>query len=89
MEVTHLFHYASMALYLTLIISMPTLLAASVIGIVFALIQALTQLQEQTFAFTIKLLTSCIALALTLRWMGAQILTYTESILDLVAVVGR
>ena len=43
--------YASQALYLVLVISLPPIVIASVIGILLSLIQAVTQLQEQTLTF--------------------------------------
>ena len=38
--------YLVQALYLTLMLSMPTILVASVVGTLFSLFQALTQIQE-------------------------------------------
>ena len=43
--------YASQALYLVLVISLPPIVIASVIGIVLSLVQAVTQLQVQTLPF--------------------------------------
>ena len=40
--------YAMKALYLVLMLSMPPIIVASLIGILLSLIQAITQLQEQT-----------------------------------------
>ena len=48
--------YAVKALYLVMILSLPPIIVASVVGIVLSLIQAITQLQEQTLAFGVKLL---------------------------------
>ena len=58
--------YASQALYLVLVISLPPIVIASVIGIVLSLVQAVTQLQEQTLSFGVKL----IAVVLTLFLLG-------------------
>lgn len=59
--------YAMKALYLVLMLSMPPIIVASLIGILLSLIQAITQLQEQTLTFGVKLL----AVVLTLFIMGA------------------
>ncbi|MBQ4615344.1 MAG: flagellar biosynthetic protein FliQ, partial [Mailhella sp.] len=48
--------YASQALYLVLIISLPPILIASVIGILLRLIQAVTQLLEQSLSFGVLLI---------------------------------
>ena len=50
-----LFEYSYEALLLILIISAPPIILASIVGIMVAIFQAATQIQEQTFAFAIKL----------------------------------
>ena len=44
------------ALYLVMMLSLPPIVVASAVGIVLSLIQAITQLQEQTLTFGVKLL---------------------------------
>ena len=61
--------YASQALYLVLIISLPPIVIASVIGILLSLIQAVTQLQEQTLTFGVKLIAVVVSLFLLGGWM--------------------
>ena len=74
--------YLSKALYLTLWLSLPTILVASVVGTLFSLLQALTQIQEQTLSFGVKLIAVGITLALTARWMGIELFNYTFSIFE-------
>jgi len=76
-------------MYLALLLSMPAIVTAAVVGTVFALIQALTQLQEQTLSFVFKLVATIGALALTVRWVGVELVRYTITLLDMVQVVGR
>lgn len=54
---------------LTLVVAAPLLLSAMVIGLIVTLIQAVTQLQEQTLTFLPKLLTMAVIFVLTLPWM--------------------
>ena len=70
------------ALYLTLMLSMPSILVASVVGTLFSLFQALTQIQEQTLSFAIKLIAVGITLYLTAGWMGGELLNYATSLFD-------
>ena len=63
--------YASQALYLVLVISLPPIVIASVIGIVLSLVQAVTQLQEQTLTFVPKII--CVFLGMMI--FGSWILT--------------
>jgi type III secretion protein S len=68
------------ALYLVFWLSLPPILVASVVGTLFALFQALTQIQEQTLSFAIKMLAVFITLLLTSGWVGAEIYNYSLSI---------
>ena len=72
--------YAAKALYLVMILSLPPIIVASVVGIVLSLIQAITQLQEQTLTFGVKLLAVGLTLFLLAKWLGAEILRYSEDI---------
>lgn len=69
------------ALFITSIISAPVLVAGMFVGLVIGLLQALTQIQEQTVAFVPKLVAMGLALAFTLPWILAQLLDYSENLL--------
>ena len=70
------------ALYLTLMLSMPAIVVASVVGTLFSLFQALTQIQEQTLSFAVKLIAVGVTLYLTAGWMGGELLNYAISLFD-------
>lgn len=72
--------YAVKALYLTLMLSLPPIVVASVVGVLFSLFQAITQLQEQTLSFGIKLLAVALTLFLMGDWIGAEILRYGDEL---------
>jgi len=59
-------------------ISLPPIMVASVVGILFSLFQAITQLQEQTLSFGIKLIAVGITLFLAAGWMSGQIIQLCE-----------
>ncbi|ETO50092.1 type III secretion system protein SsaS [Yersinia pestis 24H] len=46
--------------------------------LVISLVQALTQIQDQTLQFLIKLLAVSATLLMTYHWMGATLLNYTQ-----------
>jgi type III secretion protein S len=75
-------NYASEALYLVLMISLPPIIIASIIGILLSLIQAVTQLQEQTLTFGVKLIAVVLSLFLLGGWMSGEILRYAEGIFN-------
>lgn len=74
--------YTAKALYLVLMLSMPPILVASLVGIFISLIQAITQLQEQTLAFGIKLLAVVLTLFFMGGWLTGELLRYSEEIFN-------
>jgi type III secretion HrpO family protein len=75
-------HHASTAVVLVLLLSMPPILVATIVGVLVSLIQALTQIQEQTLGFAIKLIAVVITMVATAPWVGAQMVQYTRQILE-------
>lgn len=82
MEVVDIVSHAVKALLLVLWLSLPPIVVASVVGTLFSLFQALTQIQEQTLSFAIKLVAVGITLFLTARWIGGEIFNFTVSLFD-------
>jgi type III secretion protein S len=76
-------------LLLVLMLSMPTIVVASVVGVLFSLLQALTQIQEQTLSFAVKLISVGVVLVLTASWMGGEIYNYTVSLFDALGATTR
>lgn len=72
--------YAVKSLYLILMLSLPPILVASVVGILLSLIQAITQLQEQTLTFGVKLIAVISTLFLMGSWLSSEILRYSDEI---------
>jgi len=70
------------ALWLMLVLSGPPIIVASLAGLLIAFIQAATQLQEQTLAFTIKLVAVVITLFLMAGLMGETLFQFSERIFD-------
>ena len=70
------------ALYLTLILTAPPVLAARLVGLTISLIQATTQVQEQTLTFVPKLVAVMVTLVLVGPWTMSQIVNFARSILD-------
>ena len=89
MDPQDLVSYLSKALYLVLWLSLPPIVVASVVGTLFSLFQALTQIQEQTLSFAIKLIAVMATLALTARWIGGELYNYTVSIFELIPQLTR
>jgi type III secretion protein S len=82
MEQVDVVSHVVRALLLTLWLSLPPIVVASVVGTLFSLVQALTQIQEQTLSFAVKLVAVGLTLFLTARWVGGEIFNYTVSLFD-------
>jgi type III secretion protein S len=89
MEVTDVVSHTVRALLLVLWLSLPPIVVASVVGTLFSLLQALTQIQEQTLSFAIKLVAVGLTLFLTARWIGGEIFNYTVTLFDAVPHIAR
>lgn len=64
-------------LTLVLLLSLPPILVASLIGTLVSLLQALTQVQEQTLSFGFKLIAVGITIFVTAPWLGGELYRYT------------
>ncbi len=82
MNGTDVVDYVVQALTLTLILSMPAIAVAAIVGTLFSLLQALTQIQEQTLSFAVKLIAVGLTLFLTASWLGGELMNYTLAIFD-------
>jgi type III secretion protein S len=77
------------ALWLVLLLSAPPILAASIIGLLVAFMQAATQLQEQTFIYTVKFLAIVITLFLSASMVGGSLFHFSERLFTLFPALVR
>lgn len=76
------------AVTLTLVVGAPLLLSALVVGLLVTLIQAVTQLQEQTLTFLPKLVTMAVVFVLVLPWMLRKVTEFLVVSLQSIGSVG-
>ena len=67
-------------LLLVLIASAPPLLASMGVGLIVSVMQATTQIQEQTLTFVPKLVAVFISLVIAGPWIGAQLVRFTHTL---------
>jgi len=82
MDVTQILDYSVRAVMLILILSMAPIAVATIVGVMVSLVQALTQVQEQTLGFAVKLIAVSLTLLATTVWMGNELLQYTSNVFD-------
>lgn len=68
------------AIWTIIVGSGPAVAAAMAVGIVVALIQALTQVQEMTLTFVPKIVVIFFVISLTAPFIGGQIYAFTEMV---------
>lgn len=68
------------ALVLSLLIGAPALLTAIVVGLVVSLMQAVTQLQDQTLSFVPKIIAMMVVMLYTLPWVLSEIVEYSHEL---------
>ena len=66
-------YLAKQALILSLLLSLPVVLTGTVVGLLFSLFQALTQIQDQTLSFAVKLVFIMGAIYLTVDWSAIKL----------------
>ena len=67
----------------------PVLGAALIIGLVVAIFQATTSIQEQTLTFAPKFFVILVVIALLGGWMFTSMREYTIQIFQMISVLGR
>lgn len=82
---TQVVQLAYQGLLLILILSAPPILVSLVFGILVAIFQAATQIQEQTLSFTIKLVAVVLTLIGMGGWLGGQIMSFATNIFTHIA----
>lgn len=80
MDIASFASHLQQALTLTLILSMPTVLAVAAVGLVVALLQAVTQIQDSSIGYGVKLVTGAIVLVLTSGWAGGALLAFVDGL---------
>lgn len=76
------------AVWTMLKVAGPILLLALVVGLVIALFQALTQMQEMTLSFVPKIAVIFLSLLLLLPFMLSTLIGFTERLMDRIVSLG-
>lgn len=81
MSTEALIEFAHRGLLLALWVSLPTVAAAALVGLSIALIQATTQLQDQTVGQVFKMIAASLVLALSASWLGLSVVNFADEML--------
>lgn len=69
------------AALLTLVVGAPILISGMAVGLVVSMLQAVTQIQEQTLSFVPKIIAMILVMMLVLPWIMTQMLDYTANLI--------
>ena len=81
MTVDHATELIRHTLIMALIVSAPMLVIGLVVGVVVSLLQAVTQIQEQTLTFIPKIAAMFAAAILLLPWISHRLIEYTSAMI--------
>jgi type III secretion HrpO family protein len=80
MPIAELVHRAEEALLLSVLVALPAVSVAALVGLVVAVLQAATQIQDVTIAHLPRFLAVAAVLALFGPWMGHQIAAFAARV---------
>ncbi|EDO7865901.1 flagellar biosynthesis protein FliQ [Campylobacter coli] len=67
---------------ITLLLSLPMLLAGLIAGLIISIFQATTQINEMTLSFVPKIILVVIVIIFLMPWMTTTMIDFTENILN-------
>ena len=76
-------------LWMAVLLSAPPLIVATLCGVTVSLLQAVTQVQDQTLPYVVKLVAVAVTLAGMGRWIGVELVQLTELSFTLVQAAGH
>lgn len=74
-------------LYLVLMVSAIPMAAALVTGLIISILQATTQIQEQTLSYVPKVVAVSLSLAIVGPWMLKEVVQFAQMILNSIPLV--
>jgi len=75
-------------LWVLILISSPMMIVGLAVGLVIALFQALTQIQELTLVFVPKIVAIFLTMMVVLPFMGATLGVYMQRVVELIVASG-
>ncbi|BEV15665.1 type III secretion system export apparatus subunit SctS [Herbaspirillum huttiense F1] len=82
-------NFFQQGLWMAVMMSAPPLVIATLCGVVVSLIQAVTQIQDQTLPYVVKLVAVAVTLATMGRWIGVELLRLADLAMTMVPDIGR
>jgi type III secretion protein S len=84
MDLSNLVYLGQKGLQLSLVLSLPIIAATVIIGLLTAVFQAATQIQDQGLPTALKLIVGMVCLVMFQSWIGAEIKIFAEQAFQMV-----
>lgn len=65
-----------------LMLALPVMLAALVVGVLVSIVQAITSVQEQTMVFVPKIIAVIVTLIVLFSWMASKVMVFTTQLFE-------
>ena len=75
-------------IWVMIIVAAPMMIVGLVVGVIIALFQALTQIQEMTLVFVPKIIAIFVTMLVALPFMGSTMASYMTRLADLIVTGG-
>lgn len=88
MNGTEVLDIARDGIWVMILVAAPMMAVGLLVGVVIALFQALTQIQEQTLVFVPKILAIFVTMLVALPFMGSTMSSYMTRLADMIVTGG-
>jgi type III secretion protein S len=90
MQTHELVAWTQKALWLLMLTAAPAVIVSAVVGLLIAVVQAATQVQDQSISQSAKLGAVALVLLVSGAWMGVEVFRFADSVLrDLPGMVRK
>ena len=86
MDFDNIGRMTSTALTLCLLVSLPAVLVAALVGLVVSFLQAVTSLQDSSISHSIKLVAVSVTVMLAAPWGASAVLQFARSVMESIFV---
>ena len=86
MDFDNISRMTSSAMMLCLLISLPAVLVAALVGLVVSFLQAVTSLQDSSISHSIKLVAVSVTVMLAAPWGASAVMQFARSVMESIFV---
>jgi type III secretion protein S len=80
MPTVTLLDYSYQTLILVAMLTLPAVITAAAVGLLVGFLQAITQVNDSSIAQAAKLIATLVVLLITVRWMGHELVTFSQQL---------